>query len=237
MRKGLTGTLNEQQSDIFSRIDARMKVLMELINDLLTLSKTKNFDQYQLLRPVLLTKVLDDLVDHCAAEAESKGLSFIANVYKEELDHQILIRDDPLRFEPQHLHGQGPTALHRPVQDQRLVCVEEECPVVEAERLRLEQLIEAVRLLMDVESLELQVEAVQRSEDAKHGQELLLRVSVRGVIDVGAPIAAGRGRRGGADEDFPSLGEWRPPGELAVALQPGDHRVVHDLPVAGLLPQ
>jgi len=73
--RGLAGEVNEKQKDILRRIDNRMDILMELINDLLSLAASKTAENEQSLVEVDLLALLNMTVEHFQIEAENKGIN------------------------------------------------------------------------------------------------------------------------------------------------------------------
>lgn len=73
--QGLAGELNEQQRDILARIDNRLDILMELVNDLLDLAATKTVITEEALDRVALQPVIQKVVDRLSAEADAKKIS------------------------------------------------------------------------------------------------------------------------------------------------------------------
>jgi len=74
MMRGLAGELNEQQRDLLSRIEHRLDMLMELVNDLLALAASKTLDVEEELKRQPLQPVLRHIVDRVSREAEAKGV-------------------------------------------------------------------------------------------------------------------------------------------------------------------
>jgi signal transduction histidine kinase len=72
--RGLAGGLNEQQGEILTRIEARLSVLTELINDLLSFAESKSYDVDQPLERVSINQVIERVIDHYMIEAENKHL-------------------------------------------------------------------------------------------------------------------------------------------------------------------
>lgn len=72
--RGLAGDLNEQQDEILSRINVRLDMLIELINDLLSLAASKTADQDQPLERITLGPLIQKVGDHFAIEAQSKNI-------------------------------------------------------------------------------------------------------------------------------------------------------------------
>ena len=75
--RGLAGGLNEQQTDILSRIENRLDFLLELIEDLLSLASSKTFDIEKPLEKIDVLPVLRTVVDQHEPLAESKGIHLI----------------------------------------------------------------------------------------------------------------------------------------------------------------
>jgi two-component system sensor histidine kinase/response regulator len=73
--RGLAGELNNQQRDILSRVEARLGILMELINDLLALAATKAIETPEPLERVSLQPVIQNVIDQFRAEAEDKQVA------------------------------------------------------------------------------------------------------------------------------------------------------------------
>jgi len=72
--RGLAGDLNERQDEILSRINVRLDMLIELINDLLSLAASKTADQDQPRERVMLGPLIQKVGDHFAIEAQSKNV-------------------------------------------------------------------------------------------------------------------------------------------------------------------
>jgi two-component system sensor histidine kinase/response regulator len=77
--RGLVGELGEQQQDILSRVEARLSMLMELINDLLSLAATKTVEPDEPLERVLLQPAIQKVMDRFSGEAESKQVALTFN--------------------------------------------------------------------------------------------------------------------------------------------------------------
>ena len=75
LMRGLAGELNEQQQDILARVDNRLDILMELVDDLLTLAATKTVISEEALVQVPLQPVIQKVVDRLSVEAEAKKIS------------------------------------------------------------------------------------------------------------------------------------------------------------------
>ncbi len=75
LMRGLAGGLNEQQQDILARIDNRLDILMELVNDLLALAATKTVISEEALDQVALQPIIQEVVDRLSVEADAKKIS------------------------------------------------------------------------------------------------------------------------------------------------------------------
>ncbi len=93
--RGLAGGLNEQQSEILTRIEARLSVLTELINDLLSLAESKSYDIDQPLESVLIVPLVDSVINHYMIEAENRDL--ILTLEKPENTLAINATEDGLK--------------------------------------------------------------------------------------------------------------------------------------------
>ncbi len=76
LMRGLAGELNEQQRDILTRIDNRLDILMELVNDLLALAATKTIISEEALEPVALQPIIQEVIDRLSVEADTKKILF-----------------------------------------------------------------------------------------------------------------------------------------------------------------
>jgi signal transduction histidine kinase len=76
LMRGLAGQLNERQQDILARIDNRLDILMELVDDLLDLAATKTVVSEEALENVALQPVIQEVMDRLSVEAEAKKISF-----------------------------------------------------------------------------------------------------------------------------------------------------------------
>lgn len=72
--RGLAGELNEQQRDILGRLERRLDSLMDLINDLLSLSASRTVDLEAPQEQILLKPLVQAIVDRFSNEAESKQI-------------------------------------------------------------------------------------------------------------------------------------------------------------------
>lgn len=76
LMRGLAGQLSERQQDILVRIDNRLDILMELVDDLLDLAATKTVVSEEALENVALQPVIQEVMDRLSVEAEAKKISF-----------------------------------------------------------------------------------------------------------------------------------------------------------------
>jgi two-component system phosphate regulon sensor histidine kinase PhoR len=83
--RGLAGELNEQQQEILARIDTRLSMLTELINDLLSLAATKTVEPERALEQVRLQPVIQQVMDRFCIEAESKQVELTLNAPNKDL--------------------------------------------------------------------------------------------------------------------------------------------------------
>jgi signal transduction histidine kinase len=75
LMRGLAGQLNEQQQDILARIDHRLDILMELVDDLLTLAATKSIIAEERLEQVALQPIIKQVVDRLSIEADARKIA------------------------------------------------------------------------------------------------------------------------------------------------------------------
>ena len=73
--RGFAGELNRQQKEILTRIEARLNFLLELINDLLVLAKSKTADADRPLERVVLQPTIQQVVERFSDEATSKQVA------------------------------------------------------------------------------------------------------------------------------------------------------------------
>ncbi len=73
--KGLAGEINERQARMLGRAKERAKGLLDLVKDLLDLSKIEAGMQVQYMEPVDLGELLTKVVDLMRPQAEQKGLT------------------------------------------------------------------------------------------------------------------------------------------------------------------
>jgi len=88
LMRGLAGQLNERQQEILARIDNRLDILMELINDLLDLAATQTVISEEVLEDVALQPVIREVMDRLSVEADAKKISLIL----EEPDKSLIIK-------------------------------------------------------------------------------------------------------------------------------------------------
>jgi signal transduction histidine kinase len=72
--RGLAGELNQQQSELLSRVESRLNQLLELINDLLTLAESRSVEPDRPLERTLLQPAIRRVVDRLSVEAENKQI-------------------------------------------------------------------------------------------------------------------------------------------------------------------
>jgi signal transduction histidine kinase len=75
LMRGLAGELNDQQQDILKRIDNRLDMLMELVNDLLALAATRTVAAEEMLEQIAVQPVMQKVVDRLGIEAKAKKLA------------------------------------------------------------------------------------------------------------------------------------------------------------------
>ncbi len=73
--RGLTGDLSPEQRDLLGRVNGRLDLLMELINDLLALAASKTVDLDAPLKRLPLQPALKQVIDRLAPEAEAKQVT------------------------------------------------------------------------------------------------------------------------------------------------------------------
>ncbi len=73
--KGLAGEINERQARMLGRAKERAKGLLDLVKDLLDLSKIEAGMQVQVMEPVDIGGLLSKVVDLMQTQAEQKGLT------------------------------------------------------------------------------------------------------------------------------------------------------------------
>jgi signal transduction histidine kinase len=83
--KEMLGTLNEQQSDILSRIERRLDVLYNLINDLLALAASKTTMMQEASQPLPLKPIINQVIDMLSTQAEEKQICLKYSAPKREL--------------------------------------------------------------------------------------------------------------------------------------------------------
>lgn len=75
LMRGLAGQLNEQQTDILSRIDKRMDRLMALVDDLLILAATRVVAVDESLENVSLQPLMAMMIERFSVEAKAKDIT------------------------------------------------------------------------------------------------------------------------------------------------------------------
>jgi signal transduction histidine kinase len=75
LMRGLAGELNEQQQDILSRIDNRLDMLMELVNDLLALAATRAVAVEEDLESISVQPILRNVIGRLGSEAQAKKIA------------------------------------------------------------------------------------------------------------------------------------------------------------------
>ena len=76
LMRGLAGQLNEQQQDVLARIDKRLNILMELVDDLLDLAVTRTVVPEETLEQVQVKPAVRKVMDRLSVEAEAKRITF-----------------------------------------------------------------------------------------------------------------------------------------------------------------
>jgi signal transduction histidine kinase/ActR/RegA family two-component response regulator len=77
---GMYGTLTEKQNDRLTRVHRGGKHLLELINDVLDLSKIEAGQMELALAPLDLSNLIQDVVTNVTPQVEGKGLALMLNV-------------------------------------------------------------------------------------------------------------------------------------------------------------
>lgn len=72
--RGLAGDLTPQQHEMLARVQIRLDMLLELVNDLLDLAASKTFASDQALVPVELVPLVQKIVNHYEVEAQGKNI-------------------------------------------------------------------------------------------------------------------------------------------------------------------
>lgn len=75
LMRGLAGELNDQQQDILKRIDNRLDMLMELVNDLLALAATRTVAAEETLEQIAVQPAVQQVVDRLGIETKAKKLA------------------------------------------------------------------------------------------------------------------------------------------------------------------
>ncbi len=85
MNRGLAGELNEKQRDILGRIEARLDMLLALVNDLLALAVSKTMAPDEPRKSLSLRAALQAVLDRFAVEAAQKQITLVCNDIPESL--------------------------------------------------------------------------------------------------------------------------------------------------------
>ena len=88
MNRGLAGELNEKQRDILGRVEARLDMLLALVNDLLALAASKTVTPDEPRTSLSLRDVLQTVLDRFAVEAAQKQISLVCDDVPESLTVQ-----------------------------------------------------------------------------------------------------------------------------------------------------
>jgi two-component system, sensor histidine kinase and response regulator len=80
MLRGLAGELNAQQQELLGRVENRLDILMELVNDLLVLAAAQQVVADEPLQETPLLPAIQKAVDHHSVEAEHKKLALTLEV-------------------------------------------------------------------------------------------------------------------------------------------------------------
>lgn len=85
MNRGLAGELNEKQRDILGRIEARLDMLLVLVNDLLELAASKTMAPDEPRTSLSLRDALQAVLDRFAVEAAQKQITLVCDEIPENL--------------------------------------------------------------------------------------------------------------------------------------------------------
>ncbi|MCB9419522.1 MAG: response regulator [Ardenticatenaceae bacterium] len=88
MNRGLVGELNEKQRDILGRVEARLDMLLTLVNDLLELASSKTMAPDEPRHSLSLRTALQAVVDRFAVEAAQKQITLTCGDVPESLTVQ-----------------------------------------------------------------------------------------------------------------------------------------------------
>jgi len=75
--RGLAGDLNQQQVELLRRVNLRMDMLLELINDLLSLAASKSIEPDESLELININPIIQQVVNNFSVQAEDKKISLI----------------------------------------------------------------------------------------------------------------------------------------------------------------
>lgn len=111
---GLAGELNANQKEILTRIESRLEMLLELINDLLTLASAKSEIATEPLKKIPLIPVLQRLEERFKPQAEQQGVTLLVEIPAQPV--QVLATEEGLErmlsnlmsnaIKYTHTHGQ-----------------------------------------------------------------------------------------------------------------------------------
>lgn len=85
MLQNLGANLSQQQQEILRRVEARLDMLTELINDLLALAASKTIEFHEAPAPLVLQPLLRAVVEHHRQESEDKGVNMSYQALPESL--------------------------------------------------------------------------------------------------------------------------------------------------------
>lgn len=88
MNRGLVGELNEKQREILGRIEARLDMLLALVNDLLALAASKTMAADEPRTNLSLRDALQAVVDRFVVEAAQKQIALVCDDIPESLTVQ-----------------------------------------------------------------------------------------------------------------------------------------------------
>ena len=80
LRDGLAGELTPKQRELIVRAEARTETLLDLVDDLLTLSRVQEAPLPEPMQPVVLENIVNDVIESLADTAQAKGVAVIANI-------------------------------------------------------------------------------------------------------------------------------------------------------------
>lgn len=80
IRDGLAGELTPKQRELIVRAESRTETLLDLVDDLLTLSRVQEAPLPEPMQPVALETIVNDVVESLADTAQAKGVAVIARI-------------------------------------------------------------------------------------------------------------------------------------------------------------